>query len=114
MVELGAADLAGDILGFNFRESESDGQFIISVEMLFICVILVIGIIGGIAAIEVPAIPHLDPGGIPDGTFVFGPPELTFIEVPEPNSFVLLLLGAAIAMVCHHRRSTGSRRHRAG
>jgi hypothetical protein len=49
-----------------------DGGFIISVEMLFICVILVIGIIGGLAALRAAvatelahlgnAILELDPG----------------------------------------------------
>ncbi|MGD9720137.1 MAG: PEP-CTERM sorting domain-containing protein [Pirellulales bacterium] len=109
-VELGAADLQGDILGFNFRESESDGHALIGVEMTFIAVLLIAGLIGGLAAIEVPANPQFDPSGIPDGTFVFGPPELTFIEVPEPNSLVLLLLGTAIVLVCFYRRFTGSRR----
>jgi hypothetical protein len=36
-----------------------------------------------------------------------------FIEVPEPNSLVLLLLGTAIALACFYRRFTGSRRQRA-
>jgi hypothetical protein len=90
-------------IGFNLRESESSGNALVSIELVFLGTLLVLGLLEGSFAVRQGTEPELGPGGIPTGNLVFLPPELTFTPVPEPASCLLLLLGALLVVSLRRR-----------